>query len=128
MMKKNSDRLFSLTNQLLDFRKMESVGAQLEFRSCNVSAMVREVMAEQMYQVEERGLSFIRHLPETDLYADVSPEAFVHIVSNLFSNAVKYADRSLELTLREEEDTVFLYISSCCSGRGQDVFRPPECK
>ena len=108
MMKKNSDRLFSLTNQLLDFRKMESVGAQLEFRSCNVSAMVREVMAEQMYQVEERGLSFIRHLPETDLYADVSPEAFVHIVSNLFSNAVKYADRSLELTLREEEDTLVL--------------------
>ena len=52
MMKKKSDRLFSLTNQLLDFRKMESVGAQLEFRSCNVSAMVREVMAEQMYQVE----------------------------------------------------------------------------
>ena len=108
MMKKNSDRLFSLTSQLLDFRKMESVGAQLEFRSCNVSAMVREVMAEQMYQVEERGLSFIRHLPETDLYADVSPEAFVHIVSNLFSNAVKYADRSLELTLREEEDTLVL--------------------
>lgn len=41
-MKQNTERLLSLTNQLLDFRKTESQGFRLNFAECNVTEVLKE--------------------------------------------------------------------------------------
>jgi signal transduction histidine kinase len=48
-------------------------------------------------------------LPRMPLYASVDPEAFRKIVSNLFNNAIKYADTTVVVRLLafNSEDKVF---------------------
>ena len=42
VMKRNTLRLLDLINQLLDFRKTETQGFQLDFMECNISQLIKD--------------------------------------------------------------------------------------
>ena len=92
IMKQNTERLLSLTNQLLDFRKTESQGFRLNFAECNVTEVLKETYNRFTSLARQRELDFVLNIAEQDFYAHVNKEAFTKIVSNLLNNAVKYAE------------------------------------
>lgn len=92
IMKQNTERLLSLTNQLLDFRKTESKGYSLNFTECNITEILRETYIRFSSLAKQKGLDFELKLQEQDFHAHVNKEAFTKIISNLLNNAVKYAD------------------------------------
>ena len=108
LMKKNSDKLLTLINQLLDFRKIESAGIPLEFTPCDITRLIRESCAGFTYLIEEKGLSFRLDLPEEAVQGDINEEAFLHIIGNLLSNGVKYADSSLSVLFQAMGDKMVL--------------------
>lgn len=75
VMKKNTNRLLNLLNQLLDFRKTETQGFKLNFTKVNISELLRETYQRFSLAMKNGNIDFQLLLPESDFYADVDKEA-----------------------------------------------------
>ena len=103
IMKQNTERLLNLANQLLDFRKTESQGFCLNFTKCNITEVVKETYLRFTSLAKQRELEFTLKVPEQDLYAHINREAFIKILSNLLSNAMKYAESYVQISLETNQ-------------------------
>ena len=99
MINKNTNRLIHLTDQLLDFRKAEANNYTLSFVKTDINEFLKELFATYTPAAEEKKLSFKLEMPRISLLAYVDAEAFRKILSNLFSNAIKYAESSVIVKL-----------------------------
>lgn len=99
MMKKNTQRLIELTDQLLDFRKAETEKFRLNFIKTDINALIKEVYEEFRQAALQRNLNLQVEMPRISLTAFVDPEAFRKIISNLVNNAIKYADKNILIRL-----------------------------
>lgn len=109
MMKKNTNRLIDLTNQLLDFRKAEANKFSLNFIKTDISEFIEETAASFKPVAEQKQLVFKTALPRLTLHAWVDMEALKKILSNLVNNAIKYADTSVSIRMLpfSSEDSTF---------------------
>jgi len=109
MMKKNTNRLIDLSNQLLDFRKAEANKFSLNFSKTDINELLNDVYAVFKSSAEQKSLTFKLELPRITLQAYVDSEALKKILSNLFNNAIKYAERSIIIKLLpfSSEDQLF---------------------
>jgi len=108
IMEKNTSRLVDLTNQLLDFRQTEIKGFSLNFVKANISELLEDTWFGFKPLADQKNISFtIGPLPPR-LIALIDIEAFNKILANLFSNAIKYAQSIVEVSLfLKENDTSF---------------------
>lgn len=104
LMDKNVSRLLSLVNQLLDFRKTEIEGYRLNFVRTEVVSLLTETAKRFQDLATEKNLLLNLDLTVQELYVFVDKEALTKIMSNLFSNAVKYADGSIVVRLQPSAD------------------------
>ncbi|MEP7373178.1 MAG: two-component regulator propeller domain-containing protein [Chitinophagaceae bacterium] len=99
IMEKNTTRLVDLTNQLLDFRQTEIKGFSLNFTRENISELIEETFISFKPLAEQKNLQFtLGNLP-VKLSAFIDTEAFNKILTNVFSNAVKYAKSKVEVAV-----------------------------
>lgn len=105
IMERNTNRLIDLTTQLLDFRQTEIKGFSLNFVNTNISELLEDTYAGFKPLAEKKNLSFQLALPPAPLYASVDVEAFNKILSNMFSNAVKYAESKVYIILKHPANT-----------------------
>lgn len=116
---KNSDRLLSLVNQLLDFKKISSDGYEPTMRECDPSHIVGNV-AERFSALPSGVAKIDTVLPEGPVLCMLDPEAYSKIVSNLLSNAIKHAHSlvKLVLTLEDGHNGKMLRLSVGDDGEG----------
>ena len=107
----NTNRLLDLVNQLLDFRKTETKGFLLNFVDCDLSELLQKIYVRFTPLARERKLDFSVHIA-AGVYAAVDKEGFTKIVSNLLTNAIKYAGTYIRVELKTEEDRLSLYIKN----------------
>ncbi|WP_455585905.1 two-component regulator propeller domain-containing protein [Bacteroides sp.] len=129
IMDQNANRLLDLTNQLLDFRKTESEGFKLSFVEWNISELVREIYTRFTPLARQKKLTFSMELPETDILASVDKEGFTKIISNLFTNAIKYSETYIRVQVVLEENN-FLCVRVSNDGKivplemRDNIFKP----
>ena len=123
----NTNRLLDLVNQLLDFRKTETQGFQLNFVECDVSDILQKTCKRFRLSARQKELEFVIDSPET-VYASVDKEGLTKIISNLLSNAIKYSETYIRVRLYVEEDK--LLFSVCNDGpvvpakMREEIFKP----
>ena len=100
IMERNTDRLIDLSNQLLDFRQTEIQGFILNFVQANISQLLEETYLNFKPLADQKSLSFQLDMPKEHLLAFADVEAFTKILTNLFSNAVKYARHEVFVSLQ----------------------------
>lgn len=123
IMQRNTNRLLDLTNQLLDFRKAEMEGMKLNFTPVDILELVRDTYIRFTPIAKEKGLSF-EFKPDVDqLEGIVDREAVIKIVSNLFTNALKFAEKKVTVTLNTGENN---FLEICVENDGELI--PPELK
>lgn len=107
----NTDRLLGLVNQLLDFRKTEANGFKMHFQNCNITELLRRTHTRFLPFARQRKLNFTLECPE-DIVASIDSEAFTKIVSNLFTNAIKYSENYVhaELHIVEADERMVLSV------------------
>ncbi|MDR2472577.1 MAG: response regulator [Tannerella sp.] len=110
VVERNTNRLLDLSNQLLDFRKMEGKGFKINYIRTDINQLVTDIFARFRLSVKQHRRFFELHLPPEPVFADIDHEAFTKIVSNLFTNAIKYADKEIVLIL-EKIDDLFLRLT-----------------
>jgi ligand-binding sensor domain-containing protein/signal transduction histidine kinase/CheY-like chemotaxis protein len=99
IMKKNTNRLIDLTNQLLDFRKAEANKFSLSFSNTDMNELITEVFSVFKPAAEQKGISYHLELPRIALQAYVDNEAVKKILSNLLNNAIKYSEEIVRIKL-----------------------------
>ncbi|WP_277466390.1 two-component regulator propeller domain-containing protein [Parabacteroides sp. PF5-6] len=125
---RNSQRLLSLVNQLLDFRKAEQGAFIIRFSRQNMQELLQNVYDRFKPLIEQKGIIFRLQMPQEPLTATVDAEAITKVVSNLLTNAFKFGKK--EITLRCTADNNRLQIQVTDDGRGIDareaenIFRP----
>lgn len=98
VIEKNTNRLLDLSNQLLDFRKMESKGFQLNYINTDIKQLIQDVFARFKPTVIQKNLGFQMDFPSGAIRADIDREAFTKILSNLLTNAIKHAESQIRVT------------------------------
>jgi ligand-binding sensor domain-containing protein/signal transduction histidine kinase len=111
MMERNTNRLMTLITQILDFRQTEAKGFSLDFTKVNITDQLQEVYTGFQPLAKKRNLQYTLILPEAPVVALVDEDALNKILSNLFSNAVKYADQQVtaQLYTVQKEDVQFVF-------------------
>ncbi len=98
-MAKNTNRLVDLTNELLDFRKTETKGFSLDFTKINITSLLEDIHSNFQTMAEQKNLEYILSVPAEHIYAYADAEALTKILSNLLTNAIKYADKKICMQL-----------------------------
>lgn len=130
IMKKNTDRLLDLTNQLLDFRKIEKSVYTLNVSECNISKLITELQQSFSPLVKEYNRTFALEMDNDDFTAVIDKEAVTKIISNLFSNAVKYAANTIRAELITTQADGMFEIRVATDGpeigpeQYDDIFKP----
>ncbi len=114
IMRRNTDRLIDLTNQLLDFRKTEIKGFSLQFTEVNIQELLQDHYNSFSALAKQRKLYFTLHLPSVPVMANADVDALSKIWSNLLSNAIKYAEKevTVRLELQAEKEEFVLHVSN----------------
>lgn len=110
IMQHNTERLLNLTNQLLDFRKVESQGYRLNFAKCDITNVLRETYMRFTSLSRQKGFDLTLELPEENFCAHVNREAFTKIISNLLNNGMKYADTYVHIKLEVDAENQAFYV------------------
>lgn len=92
LIKKHTERLNQLIQEIIDYRRIETRHQQLYVESYNLSEYMHESCSVFVDLLEKNGINLIKDI-EDDLYWNMDRRCFPKIVSNLLSNAVKYTPR-----------------------------------
>lgn len=98
-LQRNTRRLVDLVTQILDFRQTEAGGFSIEFTRVNISGLLTETYESFRLLARQRALEYHLYLPPTDVHTLADEEALTKVLSNLFSNAVKYAGHEVAIRL-----------------------------
>lgn len=104
IMKKNTDRLLELSNQLMDFRKTEQRGFNLSFVQMDVNALVKDTCVRFQPAIDEKEITMKVELEQSSLLVYADAEALSKIVSNLLDNALKYASSKVWIKTTSDEE------------------------
>jgi len=101
---KSANRLFTLVNQLLEFRKVESQFKPFVPEAGSLVEMLADLTNKYRTLNHKPGLRVLSDLPEKDIRTLFDAEIVQLIVDNLLSNAYKYtASGYIKLSLHYEE-------------------------
>ena len=113
-MQANAERLLTLTNQLLDLRKMEKMEIKPTFLKNDLADLVRRICDRFKPVARDQHISLETDLPDTPFQVMCSAEMVEKIVGNLLSNACKYGDGQIRVALEPlpEKDSVRIRVDS----------------
>lgn len=94
----NTDRLLSLTNQILDMRKMERNEMKLSFIKEDLCGIVTKAVGLFEQIAMEQGIAINVRMPENPLEIMCAKDSVLTIITNLLSNAVKYGKETIDIT------------------------------
>jgi signal transduction histidine kinase len=110
--RKESERLTALINNILDFSRIEAGRKEYDFRETNLPELVRTTLESYRYQIEQQGFQFEEHIAEDIPPVLVDREAIARSLLNLVNNAIKYSsdDRYLAINLHRSNGSVKLEV------------------
>ena len=118
VIEKNTDHLLELINQLLDFRKIEENSYTLKFAQVNINQLLSSICFRFRPATESKRVNIDLQLPTKEVYATVDKEALTKIISNLLSNALKYATKLIQIELTEDNQSTITFFEIKISDDG----------
>jgi signal transduction histidine kinase len=112
IIRKESERLTALINNILDFSRIEAGRKEYEFRETDIAELVRNTLDSYRYQIEQQGFAFEENI-DSDLPAvRVDREAIARALVNLVNNALKYSaeEKFLGVKLYRENGVLKLEV------------------
>ena len=110
--RKESERLTALINNILDFSRIEAGRKEYDFRETNLAELVSSTLESYRYEIEQQGFKFEEHIDPDIPAVVVDREAIARSILNLVNNAIKYScgDRYLAVNLSRSNGLVKLEV------------------
>lgn len=126
--RKNSNRLLNLINQLLDFREIEGNSLKLNFTKVDVCKLIHDTVSRFEPTINRQHKTISMDFEEDSLVMPVDREAFTKIVSNLLNNAMKYSETFIEIHLSVADGHLVVSIindgNKIPADKAKEIFKP----
>ena len=128
--RENGQQLHALVNDILDFEKASAGRTRAAMRKRLVPALVDEALHASAATAETFGVRLRATTGDRSLTAYVDPNLFQQVISNLLSNAMKFADTGSTVDVKVEGESECLRVSVTNEGQGVpesfrgDIFKP----
>jgi signal transduction histidine kinase len=93
IIRKESERLTGLINNILDFSRIEAGRKEYSFRETDLAELVRKTLESYRYQIEQQGFVFEQNIANNVPPLRVDREAMARSLLNLVNNALKYSQQ-----------------------------------
>jgi signal transduction histidine kinase len=112
IIRKESERLTALINNILDFSRIEAGKKEYSFCETDVADLVRSTLESYRFEIEHNGFHFEQKIDTNLPPLHVDREAIARSLLNLVNNAVKYSAREkyLGVYLYRENGSVYLEV------------------
>ena len=112
LIEKNVSYLLEITNQLLDFQKIENKKMKLNLKKHDVNAIIKDIAEQFKDAASIKGFELSVSLPAPGVEAMIDSDIIRKIIVNLMSNALKYAASMIELSLKESTDRIVICVTN----------------
>ena len=120
IIRKESERLSALINNILDFSRIEAGRKEYDFRETDIAELVRNTLDSYRYQIEQQGFALEEHIDQGIPPVRVDREAIARALVNLVNNALKYSDRDKFLGVKLYRANAVLKLEVVDRGIGID--------
>jgi signal transduction histidine kinase len=117
IIRKESERLSALINNILDFSRIEAGRKEYDFRETDIAELVRNTLDSYRYQIEQQGFALEEQIDPVPAVR-VDREAIARALVNLVNNALKYSDNEKFLGVRLYRDQSVLKLEVSDRGIG----------
>ncbi len=130
VIERNTEKLLVLVNQLLDFRKIEENQYRMSFVHTNVNDLLNDIYMSFKATGSKNNIELMLFLPSKKVVANIDKDALNKVMSNLLSNALKFASQKIEIRLSENKKAGIIEIRVTDDGPGiekemqEKVFEP----
>lgn len=100
IIRKESERLGRLINNILDFSRIEAGRKEYDMRETDIAELVRSTLDAYRYQIEKNGFEFEMSVDSSIPPVRVDREAIARALVNLVNNALKYSADEKVLVVR----------------------------
>jgi signal transduction histidine kinase len=112
IIRKESERLTALINNILDFSRIEAGRKEYDFRETDIADLVCNTLDSYRYQIEQQGFAFEQSIDSSLPAVRVDREAIARALVNLVNNALKYSaqEKFLGVKLYREDSVLKLEV------------------
>lgn len=110
---RNSERLLSLINDILDISKIESGEMTFNFETAELTPLIEQAIIDNSAYAEQYGIKFKITDKIDKLKVKVDKERFLQVMANLLSNAAKFSSSGgvVEVACIQYEDGCRISVS-----------------
>lgn len=118
MIRRNTNRVLNLINQLLDLSKIDGGNLHLEPTEIDIYKCLRTATSSFNSLAAQRHIDYRVQIPQTVLWASFDRDKLEKIIYNLLSNAFKFSDDHSTITVDVQYGEIGLQIQVSDSGKG----------
>jgi signal transduction histidine kinase/DNA-binding NarL/FixJ family response regulator len=118
VIKRNSQRLLQLVNQLLDLSRLEAGKMKLEVSEQNIIQLLKGSFLSFASLAERKKITFKLNTTEENLDVYIDEDKVEKVINNLLSNAFKFTQEGGIIELKVSKDEEYVNISIQDTGVG----------
>lgn len=118
IIRKESERLTHLINNVLDFSRMDAGIKEYNFQETDLVEVVRNSLEAYKFQLSDNGFTIESDLPGETIVLKIDRDAISQVLINLLNNAVKYSDEQKYILVKVDRNSTSAMVSVKDQGIG----------
>jgi signal transduction histidine kinase len=118
IIRKESERLTHLINNVLDFSRMDTGVKKYYYEEADLVQVVKSSLGAYKFHIRDNGFEIESSLPGESIPVKIDKDAISQALLNLLSNAVKYSEETKYIMVRVSKDSSSAFISVTDRGIG----------
>jgi signal transduction histidine kinase len=118
IIRKESERLTHLINNVLDFSRMDTGVKEYNFKEADLIEVVRSTLEAYKFHIRDDGFKIESELPDESITLKIDKDAISQVLLNLLNNAVKYSEERKYIQVKVCKNSISTLISVTDHGVG----------
>ena len=118
IIRKESERLTHLINNVLDFSRMDTGSKEYNFKEADIVEVVRSTLEAYKFHIRDNGFKIESELPDETIPLKIDKDAISQVLLNLLNNAVKYSEENKYILVKVCRNSNSAWISVTDHGVG----------
>ncbi len=115
-----TQRLTDIVEELLTLVRIENYNAESPLQLINLSEYVNDIVESLIGVALKIEKELVTNFSQEDIFAYINPELLRQAMTNLISNGLRHADKTVTLHLFQTQESVFIYVEDDGCGIAQE--------